>query len=89
MDLRTRRSIPATATSSWVFPSPTIVQRDPMLTVSRSGRSVSILSVVYLGSSSVRPVIQWYPGATAGTGVARIWWGRTHRDVTIDSTGMR
>jgi hypothetical protein len=60
-----------------------------MLTVPRTGTSVSILSVVYLGSSSTRPVIQWYPGSATGTGVARIWWGRIHRDIQIDSTGMR
>jgi hypothetical protein len=89
MDLRTRRAIPATASSSYVFPTSTTVRRAPMLTVSRTGTSVSILSVVYLGTSSVRPVIQWYPGASKGTGTARIWWGRVHRDIAIDSVGMR
>jgi hypothetical protein len=89
LDLRTRRTVTAAPGSGWIFPTSTTVQRGPVLSVSRAGYSASLLSVVYVSPTGARPLIRWYPGRRAGTGTARIWWGRIYRDIVIDSTGIR
>jgi hypothetical protein len=88
IDLRTGGRRPRAASSAWIFPTPTAVMA-PVLSAVRSGTSVALFSVVYVSVSGVRPVLRWYPGRVSGTGFVRVWWGRAHRDVRIDGTGIR
>jgi hypothetical protein len=88
LDLRTGRMLSVRATSAVLFPTTRTVSRGRQLYVRTSGTSTAIFSVAYRSAGRTRPVLRWLPGSTPGSGIVRVWWGRVHRDIHIDRTGV-